>query len=296
MFDDVTKSAIGLIARDLGVEEAALLAAAEVESAGKAFADVDGKPMPLIRWECHYFYKLLPDSLRARAVAENLANTKSGAIPNPKGQQARYDLLGRAKAIHADAAVSSCSWGLGQVMGAHWKWLGYASPQELVNVACSGIPGQVQLMARFIKKNNLVDELQRRDWAAFARAYNGPSYKVNRYDEKMREAYHRYHASAAAAPGAPPAAVPARPAGPASAEGMLRLGSSGPEVGELQQMLRRAGYFLHVDNDFGLATRKAVMDFQRDQELDVDGVVGLQTWAVLERLQGVDPLGLAEEG
>lgn len=121
MFDDVTKSAIGLIARDLGVEEAALLAVAEVESAGKAFADVDGKPMPLIRWECHYFYKLLPDSLRARAVAENLANAKSGAIPNPKGQQARYDLLARAKAIHPDAAMSSCSWGLGQVMGAHWK-------------------------------------------------------------------------------------------------------------------------------------------------------------------------------
>jgi hypothetical protein len=294
MFDDAARDAIGLIARDLGVEEAALLAVAEVESAGKPFAEVDGKPMPLIRWECHYFFKLLPEKLRAQAVDAKLAHPKAAAVPNPGKQQARYDLLARAKEIDESAALSSCSWGLGQVMGSHWKWLGYSSPQELVNVACSGIPGQVQLMARFIKKNNLVDELQRKDWASFARAYNGSSFKVNRYDEKMAQAYARYRASAPAQASATTAAPASPPAAPET-ETMLRLGSSGPEIGELQQMLRRAGYFLHIDSEFGIATRKAVMDFQRDQGLDVDGVVGLQTWAVLERLQGVDPQALVGE-
>lgn len=38
----------------------------------------------------------------------------------------------------------------------------------------------------------LVDELQRHDWAGFARGYNGAGYKRNNYDEKLRQAYNKY--------------------------------------------------------------------------------------------------------
>jgi len=33
------------------------------------------------------------------------------------------------------------------------------------------------------------DLLAARDWPAFARAYNGPGYRKNRYDDKLRRAY-----------------------------------------------------------------------------------------------------------
>ena len=45
---------------------------------------------------------------------------------------------------------------------------------------------------RYIKVNNLVDELQRKDWAVFAKGYNGVAYKRNNYDEKLRQAYNKY--------------------------------------------------------------------------------------------------------
>ena len=75
--------------------------------------------MPLIRWEGHYFYQRVPRGLRRRALEEGLAHPNAGGVKNPKSQQGRYDLLERAKRVDEAAALSSCSWGLGQVMGAH---------------------------------------------------------------------------------------------------------------------------------------------------------------------------------
>jgi peptidoglycan hydrolase-like protein with peptidoglycan-binding domain len=37
--------------------------------------------------------------------------------------------------------------------------------------------------------------LERRDWTAFARAYNGPTFAKNRYDEKLADAHSRFSAS-----------------------------------------------------------------------------------------------------
>ena len=51
---------------------------------------------------------------------------------------------------------------------------------------------QLKHMANFIKSANLLDELQRKDWAGFAKGYNGPQYAVNKYDEKLAAAYDKY--------------------------------------------------------------------------------------------------------
>jgi hypothetical protein len=56
-------------------------------------------------------------------------------------------------------------------------------------------------------------------------------------------------------------------------------------VKECQEMLQKLGYDLGicgVDSDFGTATRAAVMSFQSDHGLQVDGVVGADTWAALD--------------
>lgn len=212
-FDDETLIAADRTARDIGVPVAHLLAVAEVESAGKVFAVVDGVPEPLIRFEGHYFDKRVVPERRAAARKAGLANPKAGGVKNPVSQQARWDrLLKPAAELDRQAAYESTSWGLGQVMGAHWKRLGYPSVLALVEEARSGAAGQIALMARFVKANPAIHKaLRAGDWPAFARGYNGPGYKANKYDSKMRAAAARW--KGVAIPGKPATKPPAKPAG-----------------------------------------------------------------------------------
>jgi hypothetical protein len=194
MFTDETRRQIATIAKDLGVEPEALLAIAEVESGGKGFAIVDGRPEPLIRFEGHYFDRRLSAADRERARASGLASPTAGAIANPRTQAGRWALLAKACAIDAKAANESVSWGIGQVMGAHWAWLGYADVEKLVAEARGSIAGQIRLMARYIEKAGLAAAVRRRDWDAFARGYNGPQYRRHGYHRKIAAAYHRFRA------------------------------------------------------------------------------------------------------
>ena len=63
---------------------------------------------------------------------------------------------------------------------------------------------------------------------------------------------------------------------------MLRRGSRGEFVAEAQILLRDAGFSPGpVDGIFGSKTENAVLDFQRDRRIEVDGVVGPETWDAL---------------
>lgn len=64
---------------------------------------------------------------------------------------------------------------------------------------------------------------------------------------------------------------------------MLKQGMSHHDVKELQELLRGKGYFTYHTSTgyFGSITRQAVMDFQRDANLSVDGVVGPMTFKAL---------------
>jgi hypothetical protein len=59
MFDEATLRAVETIAALENLDPAALLAVAEVETASKVYAVVDGRNEPLIRWEGHYFDRRL---------------------------------------------------------------------------------------------------------------------------------------------------------------------------------------------------------------------------------------------
>lgn len=62
---------------------------------------------------------------------------------------------------------------------------------------------------------------------------------------------------------------------------LLKRGSKGAAVRELQTLLNARGRSLNVDGDFGPATEAAVRAFQEQRGLTVDGIVGKQTWAAL---------------
>lgn len=273
MFTETTADEIRKVAAEFGIEPAALLAVAEIESGGSVFAVIDGRQEPLIRFEGHYFDRRLWGEARARARAEGLASPNAGAVANPASQAARWELLERAAAIDRKAAYESVSWGLGQVMGAHWEWLGFADVVALADEARTGAAGQARLMARFIEKSGLKEALRKRDWEAFSRGYNGPGFRKNAYDTRLAAAYRRYSGTGGAQVG--PAAESPSP--------LLGRGSAGEAVRDLQQNLSALGYPLAADGIFGRETEKAVRAFQRDHGLGADGIVGPRTLAALRQ-------------
>ena len=71
------------------------------------------------------------------------------------------------------------------------------------------------------------------------------------------------------------------PAGP-TPEPVLRTGSRGEDVKTLQGRLHDLGYYTgEIDGQFGAATKAAVIEFQKANGLDADGMVGSETKALL---------------
>lgn len=74
---------------------------------------------------------------------------------------------------------------------------------------------------------------------------------------------------------------------PASHSQCLQPGDSGGDVRCLQDQLRQLGYFNRSSTGYyGHITKAAVMAFQRDHGLHVDGVAGSQTRSLLNQLTG----------
>ncbi|MBP3706506.1 MAG: spore cortex-lytic enzyme [Clostridia bacterium] len=72
---------------------------------------------------------------------------------------------------------------------------------------------------------------------------------------------------------------------------LSKVGSTGDEVYTIQQILKQKGYYNgSLDGVFGTATKNAVMAFQKDNNLKVDGIAGKETLYALG-LAGNDTYG-----
>ncbi|SDX96140.1 N-acetylmuramoyl-L-alanine amidase [Thermoactinomyces sp. DSM 45892] len=78
----------------------------------------------------------------------------------------------------------------------------------------------------------------------------------------------------------PPSSLPSTTS--SSSDPILRKGSRSDAVKSLQSYLNKFGYNLNVDGAFGPLTQNAVKDFQRKNDLVVDGIVGEKTWSKLK--------------
>lgn len=188
----LTNDQIKAQADKLGIEVACLRAVIEVECKGSGF-NTDNTPV--ILFERHVFYQ------RLRAInwltKSNEWAKQYPDICNPSpGNYGKYSeqhsKLERASKLNRDVALESCSWGIGQVMGYHWKSLGYPSLQSFINAMYKDEASQLDAMCRYIQANNLISALRRKDWKAFAKGYNGPSYAKNQYDVKLANAYKKW--------------------------------------------------------------------------------------------------------
>ena len=76
-------------------------------------------------------------------------------------------------------------------------------------------------------------------------------------------------------------AVTTDPSAP-TPEPILRTGSRGDDVKTLQGRLHDLGYYTdEIDGQFGAGTKAAVIDFQKANGLEADGMVGSETKAIL---------------
>lgn len=178
-------------AQRLGLELALVKAVNEIESGGTGF--INDKPK--ILFEGHVFWRRLvahgldPEDFN-RANKDILFERPD--ITSYKGGLEEYKRMDRAKLIHETAAMESASWGSFQIMGYHWKRLGYDSVFHFVQKMHENEGAHMDAFARFLETFKLVDHLRNHDWSAFARLYNGEGHR--NYDKKIADAYHRYKA------------------------------------------------------------------------------------------------------
>ena len=168
----------------------ALWAVIAVETDGVGFFP-DGKPA--ILFERHIFHQKT-DGAWDKKYPE-ISNSVRGGY-GASGQH-QYTKLKLAYECNPDAALESASWGIGQVMGEHWKALGYPSVQDFVEKMCLSEGAQLDAMARFIQWQSLQRFLEKQDWAGFARRYNGSQYGVKHYDVQLLQRYQSFSAGGA---------------------------------------------------------------------------------------------------
>jgi len=190
-------------AKDFGLELAMVKAVNEIESSGKGFL-LHGRPR--ILFEGHIFWRELEKRgvNPAQYVSERTKNVlyKKWTKTHYKGGAGEYDRLEKAagisdKAAFHEAAYASASWGSFQIMGFHYKHLGYASIDHFVSEMYEHEREHLKAFGKFISKTNfkgkkLIDWVKEKNWAKFAEGYNGPGYKKNKYDIKLKNAYVKY--------------------------------------------------------------------------------------------------------
>ncbi|MDU7524546.1 MAG: N-acetylmuramidase domain-containing protein [Roseomonas mucosa] len=258
---------IGKAARLARLEPALVRAVTTVETGGSGGFLADGSGRPRILFEAHRFSKNTAGRFDKVAPTLSVPKWTPGLY---KGGAAEYDRLAAAAKLDSTAALKSCSWGMFQIMGENHKACGFPDVESYVTAMASGEGAQLEAFIAFIVTLGLDDALRERRWAAFASRYNGTGYRENQYDTKLEQAYRRE--------------VDGEPA-----DGVLRVGSKGARVTQLQRAINAALGTLHLnlaplapDGVFGRVTEIALRAVQAASGLTADGVAGNATTTALK--------------
>ena len=180
----LTRDGLRAAANLLHVDAASVLAVMDVETDGCGF--LPDKRLPIL-FEMHVFHR--ETGGRFDRVAADLSAPTAGGYGSPGAGQ--YDRLSRAMELDERAALRSTSWGLGQIMGLNASSAGYDDVPDMIAAFVDGEDEQLMAMARFICHERLDAALRTKNWAAFARGYNGRTYWQHDYDGRLARAYAR---------------------------------------------------------------------------------------------------------
>lgn len=172
-------------AATLKCEVAAVRAVSEVEAPRGGFL-LTG--VPVILFERHLFSRLT--NRRFDKAAPDISNSTPGGYA---GGLAEHFRLAKAVSLDRDAGLKATSWGKFQILGMNYQRAGFRSLQDFINAMFDSERKHLDAFVSFIQGDRrLVTALRTRDFASFARIYNGPAFAKNQYDQKMRDAYRRF--------------------------------------------------------------------------------------------------------
>src|SRR5690349_20210827 len=143
----LTLSGLDAAVVELHVGLAELWSVIRVETRGWGFL-ADRRPQ--ILYERHVFHRLTHGKFRA--TAPGISSPRAGGY---LGGTKEYDRLAEALALDRKAALSSTSWGIGQVMGFHAEELGFDDVEQMVIEMMISEDRQLGVMALFITGENL---------------------------------------------------------------------------------------------------------------------------------------------
>ena len=186
MNKQLTEADLTLASKRLNVSLATIKAVAEVESAGHGFL-LDGRV--IMRFEPHVFHRYTKGKYAAKHPDLSYENW------NPADRittEIAWERFQRACKLDTNAAVMSTSWGMFQIMGFNFGACGFTHLGKFVKAMEESEGNQLDLFCTYIINSGLDDELRNRQWAIFARKYNGTQYQRNQYDTKLANAFHKY--------------------------------------------------------------------------------------------------------
>lgn len=189
----LTDASFDWASKELGCDEAAIRAVAEVESPGMGILPCG---IPVILFEAHVFSKYTGHKYDKShpKISSPRWNRKLYAYSKDPIERGRMEAqrLELAASLDRKAALMSCSWGRFQIMGYNWKECGFSGLQAFVNAMYKSEDEHLKAFVNYIKSRKLDKYIRAKDWDGFAAKYNGPGYKQNRYDEKLAAAYKKH--------------------------------------------------------------------------------------------------------
>ena len=102
--------------------------------------------------------------------------------------------LVNARKSNAQGANMGTFWGMFQIGGFNYKLCGCSDVDEFVRVMSESEFSQLELFAKFITNAGMLPDLRKKNWAGFARKYNGASYARRGYHTRMAAAYKKFKA------------------------------------------------------------------------------------------------------
>ena len=193
-YEHLTEADFQKVAKELNVEVAAIKAVVSIE----AGADMKGfwaPGVPVINFDRTMYN-------RYAAKATSKAGAKGESVPKGlSGYPLReWTQLINARKVNAQGANMGTFWGMFQIGGFNYKLCGCSSVDEFVKLMSYSELEQLELFAAFLRNTGYVSDLRAKNWAGFARKYNGPSYARRGYHTKMANAYAKFKAQEAKKP------------------------------------------------------------------------------------------------
>ena len=154
--------------------------------------------VPVVLFERHVFARLTDN--KYTSSHPTLSSITPGGYATGRTLAERgireYLRILQAAQLNEDAAISAASWGVGQVLGRHWKLVNTDSPAHFRSMMEESEARQLEIVVRFLERSGILTVMQRpindQFWTTLAGRYNGRNYATHRYHTRLREASEKY--------------------------------------------------------------------------------------------------------